>query len=383
MKNLIWYAICQLYKRKYMSLLTMAMLLFSFIILEYSGINYVSFRYSEWKTKTVVQYEYDDIYNINLFKYAFAGREDIEKLAEFYDSLGYVEGLECYGIYSVYEEGDVNVLYLSANLEKLCGISLCDKDVVGEAFVGKNIDSEFPVGSEYYDEMTGISFVISGTINIGSRFISADYFGGNGSFLELDNYIIVDYDALLDKDENFILNGINNFYIVVSEYVDKNNVFQEIQELSEKTGVDIYGINSMDYLFKQLTEKSVSDAGERYLMPLILLICSCMAMMVATMISVRINKRDAGIMLANSMTRRDIIIIYIFENVIKVLPAFLISILFWYMRADYYLEHAQEIFGYLIPFYLLTAVVVVGISSMVPIAFFRRRMPYELIGGKT
>lgn len=380
MKNLIWYAICQLYKRKYMSVLTMSMLLFSFIILEYSGINYVSFRYSEWKTRSVVQYEYEDIYNINLFKYAFAGGEDIGKLIEFYDSLEYVEGLEGYGIYSVNIGESVNVLYLSGSLAGMCGISLYKGDIAGTAFVGKNISSEFPDGSEYYDEMTGVSFTVSGTIDRGSRFISDDYFGGDGYFLELDDYIVVDYDALLAEDESFILNGINNFYIIVPEGADKNNILREIRGLSEKAGIDIYGINSMEYLFEQLSEKAVSDAEERYLMPLVLLVCACMAMMVATMISVRINRRDAGIMLANGMTRRDITVIYIVENVVKVLPAFLISILFWYKRADDYLEHAREIFGYLIPLYLLTAIIVAGISSMTSVIYFRRKMPCELIG---
>lgn len=386
MKNSIWYGVCQLYKRKYITILTVVMMLLCFVALEYAGIIYSRYRYSEWKAKGVITEDYSDVYNINLSKYAFASGDDIGKIKEFYDALKSVEGVEYSGLYFEDCSEDVDILYISKDIAQLCNLSIdidsnkfIEKDTE-YALVGQNVVDDYPIESIHYDKMTGLNYKVMQTMETDVRFISDDYYSSNGRIMNLDNCIVIECEALLDVDKGFVLNGLNNIYFVVSSGVDHNQVCMAIDKCAEEYDIDIYGINSMEQLFDKLAWEAAALAGEKYLMPVVLLVCSCIAMSIATLISMRTNRRDAGIMLANRMTRRDIIFVYVTENFVKVVVAYLLSILFWFLKANEYSDNAFEIFMHLVPFYIVAVVVVVVISSLAPIFYLKRKMPCELIG---
>lgn len=386
MKNLMWYGICQLYKKKFISIMTIAMLALSFIILEYAGIQYFSFRYSEIMADSVLEYDSEDIYNINVSKYAFAAEEEIKQLTDFYKAFCNIEGMECYGMYFEWAGSDdeAKYMYISDTLAQMCGVYLGSKvdsasDGFGYAAVGKNVSGTHTIGSEVSDPNTMEDYRIETELDAGSQFISDSYIQTAGRIVSLDDYIVMDFEYLIERQPVFILNALNNFYFVVSSDADYEAVCAEIEELAIEYNIDIYGINSMKVLFENSARKAAYEAGERYLMPFVMLICSLLAMSIATLISMRTNRRDMGIMLANGMTRMDITVIYIFENILKILVSYVLSLVFWKVNAIFEVLNF-ELQRIILLMFLFVAVVVAAISSITPMLYMKNKIPCQLIG---
>lgn len=385
MKNLMWYGICQLYKRKFVSLLTIVMLALSFIVLEYSGISYLSFHYSEIMADSVLKYDSEDIYNINISKYAFAGKDEIDKLNSFYKAFGSIEGMEGYGMYFETCDSVDKYIYISETLAPICGVYFDNKtstatEEVGYGMVGQNLSNVCPVGSVVFDPNTMENFRVISTLPDDSWFISDDYIHSAGKIINLDDYIIMNFDYLIEHQPGFILNAINNFYIVLSPDSNVVAVCNEIEKLALEYDVDIYGINSMKVLFEHSAKNSAYDAGERYLMPVVMLMCSLIAMSIATLISMRTNRRDMGIMLANGMTRMDVAMIYIFENIFKIVVAYIISLVFWNVSTDSVILNRHELQQVILPIFTIVVVFVIVISSLTPLVYMRNKIPCKLIG---
>lgn len=70
----LWYALCQLYKNKIQTVISVIMITLSFIVITYSGITYLQFRGNEWKAGEVVEGDFKNIYHINLINYLAAGK---------------------------------------------------------------------------------------------------------------------------------------------------------------------------------------------------------------------------------------------------------------------------------------------------------------------
>jgi hypothetical protein len=224
------------------------------------------------------------------------------------------------------------------------------------------------------------NYRVNSILSADRRFISDDYIHSAGKIINLDDYIIMDFDYLIEHQPEFILNAINNFYIILSPDSDINMMCDEIEKLALEYEIDIYGINSMEVLFEHSARNAAYDAGERYLMPVVMLLCSLIAMAIATLISMRTNRRDMGIMLANGMTRIDIAMIFIFENIFKIVVAYIISLVFWNVSTDSLVLNRYELQQVILPLFSIVVIFVAVISSLTPLVYMKNKIPCRLIG---
>lgn len=384
MKELFWYGVNQLFRKKTISMLTVIMLAVSFILMQYAGVKYVGYRYSEWKAKSVVKYDFDDVYNINMFRYAFGGVEEIELLTEFYVKFNDIDGIAGYGILIEEDnaEEDITYLYISGSLLKLCGIDNCFSDDENAVMVGNKLVDEYPLGSEVTDYLLSneIKYTVKAVMDEGSKFISEQYIDVRGKLIDLDYSLVFDLDKFVDRHKGFIMQAmVNNFYFIAEDNADKDKIIKDINLLADELGVKIYGINSMEDLFAENAMYAAESMGETYLMPFVMTVCAFVSLVIATFISIRSSRCDMGIMLANGFTCREGALVYIYENIIKIIFSYLVSVVYWSVNFGKFIDE-QELIRVSLKANVFVVIAITLLSSIVPIIYINNRKPCELIG---
>lgn len=324
----LWYALCQLYKNKIQTVISIIMITLSFIVITYSGITYFQFRGNEWKAREIVEGDFKNIYHINLINYLAAGKNEIYLLNELYQWMQKQPELKWCGLYYYYEEE--KIMYASGEILKMCGIE-AEHTEERCAWAGYNRQAEIPVGSKFKD--ADIEFEVISCLDKNSRFIGDSYISGLAVLILLDDYVIVDLDNVIKENPSEIVNGIiNNLYYEVEKDSDAALFENKLRDKADELGLDIYGINNLEYLFEANARDAMEQAGERYLMPFVLALCACAAMCVCSMQSYQMNRHDSSVMLSCGMTRRGISGIYICENLIKILSGYALSLMYWVQK---------------------------------------------------
>lgn len=361
-------------KNKITAVITTAMAALGFILVAYAGVTYTRFHNAELIAKKTTHYDFESIYNINFFKYIYAYKEEKEQLRELYYYIRELPDVSFCGFY-FYSE---NELFITPELGMLCGLTLASDETENSAWAGANMASAYPIGTTKTAMMVLCNYTIQNVLPAGSVFWGDDFIASSGSLVNLDDYVVMDIDKL---DNDYITNGIiNNFYFRVSNLDNIENVKQNIRNKADELGIDVYGINSLEVLFERQARKAMDEAGENYYMPLVLFICSCIGMLLATLISYRVNRHDTNIMLINGFTRREISWIFLFENAYKSIVAFAIMLAYW-LRDKSAVEYSRTI--NMMP--LLSGIGVLGliliwISSLPVIFKLKSNLPAGLIG---
>lgn len=377
------YSLVQLYKNKFLTIITTAMLAISFIVIEYAAASFVQFNYSRWVSRDVITDDLERIYHINFFKYGMSGEQELLAIKDFYLWMSEQPEIRYSGKYCVYE--DEKLLLVSQNISELCGIELKGSEEDKHAWVGAERADEYEVGSYYVDKLNSTcSLEIAGVLPPNSKFICSEFMSGFGYVLNLDEYIILDQDMLIDESIVNIVNGIdNNFYFCLSDSADTDEFIERLLQKANDLNLDLYGIHNLKELFHALSMQAVEQSGERYLMPLIVLICALAAMVIATLESYIKNRHDAGVMMMCGMTRRQIYSIFALENVIKSIIALAIAYFYWKRKLSEMQIIWKEIFDFINPLCFLLVVVMSFLSSLPIILKLRGKPPCVLLEKKS
>lgn len=376
MRGCLWYSFVQLFKDMFMSILTTIMLAVGMILTCYAGVTYMSYHHVELVARQYVSYDMERVYHINFLKYIYAFSDDEYQIKELYQYIRELPEVDFCGFY--YYALD-NMLCISPDLASLCGISLDSEDGVYSAWVGARLVDRYPVGSKVDDGHTRSMCTVKGVLEPGSSFLS-DNFLTLGDMICIDDYIVVDADALIDRDIEYFTNGlINNFYFCVRNEEDADYVKTCIEDKAKSLQLDVYGVQSLEFIFEENARNAMGEAGEQYYMPVTVLLCSCLGMLLATMISYKRNKRDCDIMLLNGYTRKNLACIFFLQNVYKTAAAYAATIFYWYNS-----EEAIEYAGTLNIAPLLIAVGVIGVclvwlSSLPILVKFKISTPMSLV----
>ena len=377
MKYCMWYALAQLMKNKITAVITTAMAALGFILVAYAGVTYARFHNAELVAKKTTNYDFESIYNINFFKYIYAYKEEMEQLQELYYYIKELPDVSFCGFY-FYSEDE---LFITPELGMLCGLTLASDETENSAWAGANMASAYPIGTTKKAMSVLSSYTVQYVLPAGSVFWGDQFINSNGSLVNLDDYVVMDIDALIEENNDYITNGIiNNFYFRVSNLDNIEKIKQDIRNKAEDLGIDVHGINSLEALFERQAREAMDEAGENYYMRLVLFICSCIGMLLATLISYRANRHDTNIMLMNGFTRREISWIFLFENTYKSAAAFAIMLAYW-LRDKSAVEYSSTInMTPLLSGIGVLGIILIWISSLPVIFKLKSNLPAGLIG---
>lgn len=383
------FGLYQIFKKPWTFVVTTAMLTIGLIVSFYSLIIYDYYHYPTKQVENVLKYDMEDVYKVN-FGFTIIGlhENDVDNMFNFIDSLGDIEGVEAWGGYEAEMQGDTNTLYMCPSLIEMCGLEnaegkpLCfdysEVENAGIAFVGSNLSGMYPVGSIYYDEIKECEYIVADVIKPGSKWLPARLFGDSN--MELDDTIILDFDYAVRQPGNqmYVVN-ISNTILVAG---NTDNLEEQIQAAVQKSGLDIDGVVSFEKMYSAYEKQSMSNAGENYLLPLILVLSAVITSVIASKMAMLSNMKDYGIMISNGFTKNNIIGITLTENAIKCFCAFCICILYWrlqYLKMD---EFTRALYEDIWPVRYGSIIIIYVLMSQFPIRYLSGKKPYELVNQK-
>ncbi len=357
------------------------------IVSFYSFIVYDSYHFPTRQVKMVLNYDMDDVYKIN-FGMSILGlhSDDFDMLNGLYDEIGDIEGVDYWGGYFVSRNGTADVLYVYPSLVGLCDIRTNDNLALafdyndmqagdGIAYVGADLSNIYPVGSKYHDEETGCEYIISGVLADDEKWFPDDFYGS--SAMDMNNVLLLDLNYAIEQPGNKVyLANASNFLLIASE---DDSVKDRLNGLLDELELNVDGIISLESLYSSYEKNAMDQAGENYILPLILLLSAIIVAVITARMSVMASKKDYGIMLSNGFNRANIIGIILTENIIKCCCSFLICIIYWAIQRLNMDEFTNALYKDMFGFRFALFLIILFLMCEFPVIYILHSKPTDLL----
>lgn len=380
---ILWYSICQLYKRRKITILTIIMSAIGLAVIYFAMINYEFYQYPKKQAEKLISYDIENVYRLSYqMLYVPIGGNELEQILEFDNSLEDIDGVSLHGMFFV-ENNDVenNKFYIQRSLIKLCDLRNIDGKKLnydvgdgeyGFAVLGYNYANQYPVGS-VFDNKDGNKYIVTDYLQKNSAFIPDDDIGD--SSINLDDVIILDYDYALSKNISMLYNGLNSYYIVMED----GSILDDAVSKANEEGLHIYGIYNIEDKYDREIKNYMWANGESYYFPIILYVAAMISLLMSSLISLYTNKKDMGIMLANGISKRQLVAMISVQNAIKVTIAAMIAVfLWWYFYFDLTGAMSKLVIE-LIPWGIIVVLVSYLVINIISVMVIRDKKPYELL----
>lgn len=284
-----FFACGNIVKKGIRSIIIVLIIAVSIISCTYAYLDYRYFGRTQAAIEDVVNVNLNNIYSIRFDKYIYASTKENLGLYNLYMYIKNLEEVKYCGAYWYQEEPAT--LYASKELLDMCGI---DEIKDGTVFLA---DSATEMGT-----------------------------------IDISDYKYESFEQMIEANNVYITNGIiNNFYFTIEDTYSnsiKNMIFDKAKELD----IDIYGINSVADIMREKQRQTMALAGERYMLPIVLLICALMTLAIENAVTFVTDKKDMIVMLRCGYSRMDIVMIYLMEGFLKLIIAFICVGIYYFMN---------------------------------------------------
>lgn len=389
LKNLLKSTFREILSRKRLFVCITVILIISFIIIDYSLIILGSVVARETVVRNLTNGDSDRVYFLNLDKYTLLLGDTSERLVELLNRIEQMEKVECAGTYYDNENFSVNdqemfILVVSESLSDLCNVEstegekldLSDTDGYPAIAAGYNLGKDYPVGTLVTDDYSGVTYIVKQVLKKNSRWLDESV--KNGVYVDLDNQFLLGMENILKGDNIFIGNGLNNFCYRISAETDGEEIKKQVEECAESLNIEIYSIHSLTEQ-AQWGYRNLNEMKQELYLSVFLFFTAILAMLTASMITINIRKKDIGILYANGYSGKDVMIMYILENGIKIVIAFLVASAYWSIQQYHIFGWNTSIMWILIPWSVIAALLMLGAGSIVPLLQIKKQRPVELI----
>ncbi len=247
-------------------------------------------------------------------------------------------------------------------------------------------ESILPLGTLLTDERTGEVYEIAGYFAKGSQWVEEDDLI-RFPIVSMDGWFIAPFSAERKSDIMTQLSCLHNTYVLLSEDADTERLKQQIADYSVRHGFDA----SADTLAEEYETYRLETKTFTIRQAAIAIFISIMA--ASSIIAVfttntLLKRKQYGILIANGLTLKDIVVCIGAEISVIVFSSALIA---WVMKLVEFLR-SKDLFRevlltahiqYTLPICLAVSVMLVVIATLIPAFKVFRYRPCELIGGNT
>lgn len=318
---------------------------------------------------------------------------------DYSDSVGaFIEELK-----SEYGENYAGFMYMSANYDMdgqlikkdtlfidqdkmgLCDVSFDRKLSENEKYSGEYIEAyvsesksdEFPVGMVLKNVNTSRKMIIAGYYKDGSKWAPSLLFHTKEAVKNLDERIVAYMDSnYFDISTNFYSNMFNSTYIKIDKKHSVDEVKKTIKEIAEKNDIKCY-LKTLDELIaeeKMDNQELMDSVGLLVLFVVCIAITAVFASAMADTLS---RHYDIAVMCLNNVSPFNIFMMFLSENVIKLIISFGISSFFFMQGCD---ETGLFIFVRMVlPMLVVGCVLVIVAVSLISFATVRQKKLLSLI----
>ncbi len=398
----------QILSRKTMFLLSTILLCITFLIIMYQVLIMGVFFYQKDVVKDIIAENREDVFILDFGKYMMPTKEDSENLNKFGILMNDVEGVKYSGV--CYEDemqikGSTEmVMTISADLSALCNLKNMDGQEVsftevkkksslpGERrneernvkkqpiLVGYDLREAYPIGYSFTDEITEVEYVVTDILQEDSRWFEERLQYGEFS-VDLDSCLVVDGDTRMKRGDDIMI-GTAIFTYVKEPEADEHQVEESMIALAKECGLDLYNAHSIKEILEDNKQTVFEEPIEYYLI-VIMLILALIVVIVCSVINVFMRKKSIGIMYAVGYSMRDVKAMVLLENIIKIGIAFAVSYAYWSVNEIQLFGGLDiSVLRYMLPKLLICTLILIWISSILPIHQISKMYPATLIGGK-
>ena len=340
--------------------------------------------------------------NIVKFRHEVYGLEEITTIGTamqpgyIYSMLGELSQIQSKFIPMINNDSEsVEGIIIDNTLIDLCDIKLESGEWIYDEeqdslctylYLGHNL-KEVSVGTQYDITLKNgleIRLIVKGILEKGARFINPDIFSGNDDLLSDTCYTTM--DNLVLAVDNTIL---NNYWLYgINDSTDFYDTELKIESIADKYGINLYyGKASGIIKERQIATQKENDMIIKLLVVITIV---CLIIMICMQVtSILNNLSEYGILYANGYGIRKLCGMLIWENVIKMGVALIISLIIAkkliirsFFGMSTMLEVYNDIYNNTVIYQMMgICVLIVILASIVPVFVLSTYKPIELIGG--
>lgn len=233
------------------------------------------------------------------------------------------------------------------------------------------------IGDTFSDVHGKNHYVVAAFLAEGQSWISsADLYGAK--VISLDKYFVTAIDMEQYSDTDCMV-YMNNIFLYTEPETAEAQV-AEIEEYMSEEGV-FFDILS----FQEYEDRRIENNKNLYLFSLMLVILMLVTVLtVSTILSVitwMADYHDIGILYANGFLKRDLFLLIFQENMLKLVPALLISyayVTLFYIGIDMSMVYVREVYLVIVLLYIVTML----LCSLGSYYFISRQVPVRLLKGE-
>lgn len=373
--------------------MSLLMLSISLLVLGYALLIMLPNCFINLIASNVFSVDTKNVYSINMWQYGAFHRSGKTKIPLFLEKIKDIEGIEgsgsCYLSTINYqeEESENNLFIISSSL--LCmtdkkdidgqELSLTYQNGIYPAIVGYELKDQYPIGSVIIiaEGEKRRRYVVSQILEKGSKWMDT-YMGGT-QYINLDTKVIIDYNDIIKDEPEAISNGLNNICFVINEDADREQVIEEVIKAGQECGLSIYRMKSLKDIYAS-DLRDLLEEKDTFVMPLVLIGLSIIAMVVSSMINIYTRRKGIGGLYISGYSRSNIGFMFLIENVFIAAIAVAISSAYWSIKQQEFFAIGDVSYMWLItPCLILVAILVVAVSSIFPLMRINRFSPAELV----
>ena len=271
----------------------------------------------------------------------------------------------------------INTLSINASALQATGIELpIELEALKETeeyipvLVGSELSKIMKVGS-VYTLLSEKTIKVVGVLEKGSNYYCSSISEGAKPIISLDGYVV--FPETYEYGE-FNASACRDSILV---YMNNEKVYEELYHMANKYRLSIEISNIEELLDKQLKENE--DNKDMLMLMVVILFLTSVAYVTAGIVSVLTEKQELGIYYSCGFTHKDIAIILLIENIIKILISVIIGIFIVYKDvvnnriSANYIELSKDVFfrydvTFIVPIVLLILIVV----TVIPIKILNR-----------
>lgn len=383
-------AVAQMYNRIHSTVFVLAVLVVSYMILEYALLIMMPQCLGELVAEHVFTGDCEDIVYLGLWKYGMASEQETKDVFRLVETVRGIEGVEGAGIYFLQDQEMFPVFFVSQDITYLSDM----RDISGKAIdfsyegdlqgvaVGYALSKKYPVGSVI--EISSDSqnrCIVTQVLKKGSYWLDEDV--GTGAYINLDTRIIADADCYIKENPWMIVNGLNSICYAVGQGYDRAEMKEKVARTAADMGLDLYSQRSIAEKLAD-AKRNIWDEKEEFIMPLVLIILAMVSMIVSSMVTIYLRKPSLGILYAVGFSHRDIMRMYVMENIVKVLLAHALASAYWIVNQRTFLatDESISVMWMIEPVMLAADVLLVVFGSMAPLQEIKKTDLAKLIEGE-
>lgn len=370
-------------------------------ILNIAATDYYQSIYKILRIKEIVEEPVDEAcYIQNLYMPALDDMDYSTHMTQFMADVKELSEIEYCGRYyessifistsagNYYDGLELDTLIVDEELLALCGVEYQvydDIEINSEALpliLGANVENKYSHGQLVY--VDGVLYQIVGSLNEGSVWIASYLTTSDDADMSLDDMVIIfwdeDYIAPTGDFGGYLYGS--NMYAVLKNSADFDAAYEKISDIAAEYNL-VMKLETMSDQLAQIRQQNIADINEHLVIFIFIFLICIISTSSVSMVGILLQKKIYGTLTACGVATKDFVKMFIIKNGLLIVLSTAISVIYRIHSISSGGVNVELLMRiettYTLRFIIGVAVVVLVLTSIMPIAYFTSLTPSEMI----